>query len=46
MEPEESEQQNDEHDEDFPDNELEEVAGINKFIPELQFLWDFEEETL
>ena len=44
-EPEEPQQQEDEQDEDFPDNELEEVAGINKFIPELQFLWDSEEEA-
>ena len=33
------------HDEDFPDDELEEVAGINRFIPELEFLWDAEEEA-
>lgn len=32
-------------DEDFPDDELEEVAGINRFVPELQFLWDAEEEA-
>ena len=44
-EPEEPKQHEDEHDEDFPDDELEEVAGINKFIPELQFLWDSEEEA-
>lgn len=32
-------------DEDFPDDELGEVAGINRFIPELEFLWDSEEEA-
>ena len=36
----------DDDDEDFPDDELEVIAGINKFVPELQFLWDAEEEAL
>jgi hypothetical protein len=44
-EPEEASQDQSVPDQDFPDDELEEVAGINKFIPELQFLWDAEEEA-
>ncbi len=32
-------------DDEFPADELDEVAGINKFIPELQFLWDADEEA-
>jgi hypothetical protein len=44
-EPQEPKHREDDHDEDFPDDELEEVAGINKFVPELQFLWDWEEEA-
>lgn len=34
-----------ERDDEFPDDEIDEVAGINRFIPELQFLWDAEEEA-
>jgi hypothetical protein len=44
-EPEEATQYENDHDEDFPEDELEEIAGINKFIRELQFLWDAEEEA-
>jgi hypothetical protein len=43
--PEESAQRESDHDDDFPDDELEQIAGINRFIPELQFLWDAEEEA-
>jgi len=42
---EESENGEDDGDDEFPLDELEEVAGINRFIPELQFLWDSEEEA-
>jgi hypothetical protein len=45
MQPPEPRPQEDDRDADFPENELEEVAGINKFVPELQFLWDAEEEA-
>lgn len=44
-EPGEDTQEELEQDEDFPADELEEVAGINRFVPELQFLWDAEEEA-
>ncbi len=35
----------DDHDDDFPEDDLDEVAGINRYIPELEFLWDAEEEV-
>ncbi len=43
--PEEPAPQDEQEDEDFPEDELEEIAGINRFIPELEFLWDAEEEA-
>ena len=33
----------DDFDEDFPEDEITEAAGIDKFDPELNFLWDAEE---
>lgn len=37
--------QQESEDNDFPDDEPDEIAGISRFIPELQFLWDADEEA-
>lgn len=32
-------------DDEFPEDEIDEVAGINRYEPKLEFLWDEEEEA-
>jgi hypothetical protein len=44
-EPEQSVQPEVEHDDDFPDGDVAVVAGVNKYNPDLEFLWDADEEA-